>query len=117
MDSLIEMRSDRGPSIAGTRINIYDVYYYLENNWSKAETADILGVSLEQVQAAVAYIKEHKADVMAVHQRIEERNARGNPPEIQAKLELAHIKLQDMLKANRERKPMEVEGVGTPGRQ
>jgi uncharacterized protein (DUF433 family) len=87
--------------IAGTRISVYDVYYYLVDDWKPAEIAQLLRLSVEQVQAAIQYIQEHRAEVMAVHQEIEDRNARGNPPEIEAKLEASHARFQALVKDRR----------------
>src|SRR5260370_23278201 len=72
--------------IAGTRISVYDVYYYLVNDWKPAEIAELLRLSAEQVQAAIQYIQDHHAAVVAVHKEIEDRNTQWNPPEIEAKL-------------------------------
>jgi hypothetical protein len=46
-----------------------------------------LSLSTEEVESLIRYIEEHKEEVMAVHRQIEERIARGNPPEVEAKLE------------------------------
>jgi uncharacterized protein (DUF433 family) len=78
--------------IAGTRITVWDVLHHLKNEWPLEEIAEVLGLSDQQVQAAVEYIHAHHAEVMEVHQRIEERNARGNPPDVQPKLEAAHTR-------------------------
>jgi uncharacterized protein (DUF433 family) len=72
--------------IAGTRITVWDVLHYLENGRSPEYIAGILPITVEQVHGMIRYIEEHKEEVMAVHRQIEERIARGNPPEIQAKL-------------------------------
>ena len=80
--------------IAGTRITVYDVLHYLEaGRWTPAEIAEVLGLSPEQLDAAIRYIEEHRDEVMAVHRRIEERNARGNPPEVEAKAQETHARL------------------------
>lgn len=101
--------------VAGTRITVYDVYYYLEGGYGHEEIARILRLSPEQVRAAVQYIEEHKAEVHAVHQRIEERNRRGNPPELQAKLDAAHARFLEMVTRIREAKNQEGNGDGNPG--
>jgi uncharacterized protein (DUF433 family) len=101
--------------VDGTRITIWDIVHYLEYGRPHAEIAEILGLSLEQVQAAVQYIEEHKAEVMAVHQEIEERIARGNPPEVEAKVQATRAKMQAWLKARQEAKRQEENGAGNPG--
>ncbi len=72
--------------IVGTRITVWDVLHHLENEWSIEEIADLFDLTVEQIQAAVDYIETHRAEVMKVHQEIEERNAKGNPPELEAKI-------------------------------
>ena len=83
--------------IAGTRITVWDVLHHLENDWPPEEIAEVLGLSDQQVQAAVDYIHVHRAEVMEVHQQIEERNARGNPPNVQTKLEAARARRLEWL--------------------
>ncbi len=103
--------------IVGTRITVFDIVHYRENGWSPAEIAASLRLSPEQVQAAIQYIEAHKDEVMAIHQQIEERMARGNPPDLQAKLDAGHERFQEMLRRCREAKSKEVNGEGHPGRQ
>jgi uncharacterized protein (DUF433 family) len=102
--------------IEGTRITVWDIVHYLENNRSPERIAEILHLSLEQVQAAVQYIEEHKAEVMEVHREIEARIARGNPPEVEAKLQGTRARMQAWLKARREAKRQEDNGAGNCGR-
>jgi uncharacterized protein (DUF433 family) len=104
---------DRGgtPRLANSRINVYDVVHYLEHGRSANYIALVLGITLAETQALIQYIEEHKEEVMAVHRRIEERIARGNPPEIEAKLRASHTKLL-ALKAELERKAARQESNG-----
>jgi uncharacterized protein (DUF433 family) len=92
----------RGPQLAGTRVTVYDIYPYLEDgDWSLAEIADSLQLSPEQVQVALRYIEAHKEEVLAVHRRIEERNARGNPPEIEAMRQATRARMHEWLEEHR----------------
>jgi uncharacterized protein (DUF433 family) len=84
----------RGPEIIGTRITVYDVFHYMEHGWSREDTLTYLPITGEQYDQAVEYITDHRDDVLAEHRRIEERNARGNPPEIRARLEESHRRFQ-----------------------
>lgn len=72
--------------IEGTRITVWDVLHYLENGRSAAAICRWLPITEEQVAAVVDYADENREYVMKVHREIEERNGRGNPPEIEAKL-------------------------------
>jgi uncharacterized protein (DUF433 family) len=90
--------------IAGTRITVWDVLHYLETGWSRPEIATTLHLSDAQVDAVARYIEEHKEELIAVHQQIEARKARGNPPEVTAKLAQSSTKLQEWLKQHHETK-------------
>lgn len=95
--SVIEDRG--GPRLAGTRITVYAVLDYAKHNWHHSAIAAALGVSSDQVLAALKYIEEHKAEVEGAYQAILARHAQGNPPEIQKKLDAAHERFQAKLKA------------------
>jgi uncharacterized protein (DUF433 family) len=77
----------RGPEIAGSRITVFDILDYLQEGWPTAEIARLFHLNTSQVDAAIRYIELHKDEVMEDYQRILQRCARGNPPEIQAKLD------------------------------
>src|SRR5262245_53550533 len=83
----------RGPELATIRITVYDVIPYLEAGHTPTYIAAVLSLSTAEVLALMQYIEEHKEEVMAEHRKIEERIARGNPPEVQAKLRESHAKL------------------------
>jgi len=90
--------------IAGTRITVWDVLHYLETGWSYPEIAATLHLSDVQVEAVAQYIAEHKEELLEVHRQIEARKARGNPPEITAKLTKSRTKLQEWLTQHHETK-------------
>jgi uncharacterized protein (DUF433 family) len=103
--------------VAGTRITVWDIVCYLEAKWSHEDIAQILGITVDQVRVAVQYISDNEAQVMEVHRKIEERNARGNPPEIQAKLDAAHARFTEYVKKFREAQAKEATRAGNSGRQ
>lgn len=76
----------RGPEIEGTRITVLNLIPYLEDGFGLREIQDILSITPGQLEAALAYLEENRETLMEMHRRIEERNARGNPPEVQEKL-------------------------------
>lgn len=84
--------------IAGTRITVWDVLHHLENNWSQADIADVLGLTEDQVQAAVEYIEGHREAVLMVHRQIEQRNKGGNSPDVLEKIAAARAKRQGWMK-------------------
>jgi uncharacterized protein (DUF433 family) len=103
--------------IEGTRITVWDVYHYLESgHWTTAQIAEILRLSVDQVESAMRYIEENKEEVLKVHRQIEERIARGNPPEIEAMAKESHARLLAWIEERRRQKNTEVNGAGHPGR-
>jgi len=94
----------RGPEIAGTRITVYDILDYTSINWHPNSIAILFHLSTEEVLCAIRYIEEHKGEVMAEYQEILERCARGNPPELQAKLDANHAKFMKMMEERWEAK-------------
>ena len=98
--------------IDGSRVTVWDVLHHLDNNWAVQEIADVFGVSQDEVQAAIDYIMEHEDEVRDVHRQLEERNARGNPPEIEAKLAQARAKRLAWLTKGRKEHSQEVHDVG-----
>lgn len=90
--------------IAGTRITVFDIYHYVDAGESPSYIAEALRLTQSQVQAAQDDIDSHREEVLAVHQQIEERIARGNPPEIQALLDRLQGKARAWLKERKRRK-------------
>ena len=88
--------------IKGTRITIWDVLHYLEAGWSRPDIAATFHLTEAQVAAAARYIVEHGDEVMVVHRHIEDRKARGNPPDILAKAAKSRAKVQEWLKHHHE---------------
>ena len=96
--------TERGPSIDGLRIQVYDLIGYRED-YSDESIAEFFGLTVEQVQVAYDYVEANKAEVMAEFDRMMERSRRGNSPEIRAKLEKSHQKflaMQEEFKRRRE---------------
>jgi uncharacterized protein (DUF433 family) len=105
----------RGPEVAGTRITVYDVLDYYELGWHRDMIADTLELSSQQVEVAIRYIEEHRDEVMADYAEMRARDARGNPPELQAKLDGAHERLQAKLRELREAKGREAQDARHSG--
>jgi uncharacterized protein (DUF433 family) len=99
--------------IDGLRITVYDVLQYVEAGFSHAEIADILPLTLEQIEAAVRYIDEHRDAVMAVHRQIEERMRRGNPPEIEARARAGRTRMESLRPIISTANGKEINGEGT----
>src|SRR5205823_2739902 len=74
--------------------------------------ADWLNLSTRQVEAAVAYVREHTVAVLTDYVKILERSAaRGNPPELQAELDAGRARLRALvqeIRAVKERADAEI---------
>ena len=105
----------RGPEIAGTRITVYDILDYYKEGWHRDAIASTLRLSSRQVEAAIRYIEEHRDDVMAEYEEMLARDARGNPPELQAKLDAGHERFLAMVRERREAEKREGQNAGSSG--
>lgn len=108
---------ERGAALAGTRITVYDVLDYLQAGHHPSYIAAALGISSTEVLMAMRYIEENKAEVWAEYQKMLERDARGNPPEIQARLDATHAKYQALWAKSRQTSDQETPGEGRACRQ
>ncbi len=62
------VRTERGLTIAGTRITLYDVMDYLKYQYPPKLIREKLGLNDEQIHSALAYIDTHSAEVEAEYQ-------------------------------------------------
>ncbi len=109
------IKTGRGPEISGTRITVYDVLEYANTGWHRDMIAAILSLSSHQVETAIRYIEEHRDEVIASYENNMERIRRGNPPELQTKLDAAHERLQAKLLELRQGKDREAQDAGHSG--
>ncbi|MEH1936224.1 MAG: DUF433 domain-containing protein [Nostoc sp.] len=63
-------RTERGLTIAGTRITLYDVMDYVTEQYPPKFIRAMLNLTLEQVNAALSYIQTHRQEVEAEYQLI-----------------------------------------------
>ena len=57
------IRTERGLTIAGTRITVYDVMDYLKADWPPRLIQHWLSLSETQINDALAYIRDHQPRV------------------------------------------------------
>jgi uncharacterized protein (DUF433 family) len=97
----------RGPEIAGSRITVYDVLAETRAGATPEDLAGWYRLDVEQIHLALRYIEEHKEEVERDWAAIKACHARGNPPEIRAKIEalrpLAEAKMEELRRRARER--------------
>ena len=104
----------RGPEIAGTRITVFDIWDYAKDDWHRDAIAATLRLSSAQVSVALDYIGQHREEVLAEYAKIREREVRGNPPELQAKLDATHGRFQARLAERRQQRELSAH-EGNPG--
>lgn len=64
------VRTERGLSIAGTRITLYEIMDYLHAGWPPKLIRDRLDLTEQQLTDALAYINTHQAEVEAEYTTI-----------------------------------------------
>ena len=62
------IRTERGLTIAGTRITLYDVMDYVSGQYPPKFIRGMLNLTDEQVNAALSYIEANRAEVEAEYQ-------------------------------------------------
>ncbi|MEH1936530.1 MAG: DUF433 domain-containing protein [Nostoc sp.] len=62
------IRTERGLTIAGTRITLYDVMDYVTEQYPPKFIQGLFDLTEEQINAALAYIETNRADVEAEYQ-------------------------------------------------
>ncbi len=86
-----------GPKIEGTRITVYTVLEYLRAGRTRDWIAAMLNLSSRQVEAAMDYIRDHSTEVNAEYEKILARIRKGNPPEVEERLQANREKLKAYL--------------------
>jgi uncharacterized protein (DUF433 family) len=64
------IRTERGLTIAGTRITLYDVMDYVFAQYPIKFIRDLFDLSEPQINAALAYIEAHRTEVEEEYKRV-----------------------------------------------
>jgi uncharacterized protein (DUF433 family) len=64
------IRTERGLTIAGTRITLYDVMDYVTAQYPPKFIQGLFDLTEEQINAALAYIETYRAEVEAEYQQV-----------------------------------------------
>jgi uncharacterized protein (DUF433 family) len=64
------IRTERGLTIAGTRITLYDVMDYVRAQYPSKFIRSLFDLTEEQINAALFYIETHRAEVEAEYQLV-----------------------------------------------
>ena len=71
------IRTERGLSIAGTRITLYNVMDYLKADWPPRLVQNWLDITEPQMADALRYIEGHRAEVEAEYQLVLEESKKN----------------------------------------
>lgn len=69
-NQLAIIRTERGLTISGTRITLYDILGYLHAGWSEERTRDILRLTDEQMRRASEYLVANREAVEQEYQQV-----------------------------------------------
>jgi uncharacterized protein (DUF433 family) len=64
------IRTERGLTIAGTRITLYDVMDYITAQYPPKFIQGLFDLTAEQINAALVYIEDNRAEVEAEYQQV-----------------------------------------------
>ena len=64
------IRTERGLTISGTRITLYDILDYLNAGWTPKLLRGWLYLTEEQLNIALSYINKHRNEVEAEYQTV-----------------------------------------------
>ena len=64
------IRTERGLTIAGTRITLYDVMDYVNAQYPPKFIQGLFDLTQEQMNAALVYIETHRTEVEAEYQQV-----------------------------------------------
>jgi uncharacterized protein (DUF433 family) len=64
------IRTERGLTIAGTRITLYDVMDYVTAQYPPQFIRSLFDLTEEQINAAISYIEAHRTEVEAEYQLV-----------------------------------------------
>jgi len=64
------IRTERGLTISGTRITLYDVMDYVTEQYPPKFIRAMLSLTADQVNSALSYIDAHRAEVEAEYQAV-----------------------------------------------
>ena len=93
----------RGPEIKGTRITVYDVFDCHSLGWTPEAIANEFQLTVPEAKVAIDYIEANRPQVEADYATIVARSERGNPPELQAKIDANRESVHRQFAAIRER--------------
>jgi uncharacterized protein (DUF433 family) len=102
----------RGPEVEGTRVTVYRIMDYLEEESTPERIGAELDLSDEQVQAAIAYIATHRDEVEDEYRRILARVRQANPDWVEAGRATTPEELKSRIRSRRAKEPAHADTGG-----
>ena len=96
-----------------SRISCHEVYHYLKAHRPHTEIAIALQIFPEEVLALIHYIVEHEEEVEENWQAFEALVAKGNPPEVEAKLVETRARMEAWRKERNQQRTKEQSHAGS----
>ncbi len=94
MQPIVIIDRGRGPELAHIRITVFDLLPYVRAGWHPTSMAALFDLSMAEIDALLQYLRDHESEVLMEDEKIAERIARGNPPEVEAKRRISRERLQ-----------------------
>jgi len=69
-EQTVIIRTERGLTIAGTRITLYDLMDYVTDQYPPKFIRSLFDLSEEQINAALTYIEANRTEVEAEYQKV-----------------------------------------------
>ncbi|MFQ4145354.1 DUF433 domain-containing protein [Chlorogloeopsis sp. ULAP02] len=69
-EQVMIIRTERGLTIAGTRITLYDVMDYVTEQYPPKFIRGLFDLTEEQINAALSYIESNRAEIEAEYQQV-----------------------------------------------
>lgn len=64
------IRTERGPTISGTRITLYDILEFIKTGWPHSFIRDYFELTDDQLTAALTYISQHQDEIEHEYQQV-----------------------------------------------
>ncbi len=91
--------------LVGSRITVWDVLVDLEGGFTKQEILEILPIDSDQFETIVEFVSTNREWVYRIHEEIEERHRRGNPPEFEEILKQTRKRIEQWRRQRRATAP------------
>ena len=93
----------RGPELEGTRVTVYRIMDFVQEDCSTGDIATALHLTEEQVRVALDYIAMHRQKVEAEYNKILQRVQQRNPPHVEAGRATSPEALKQRIRARRQK--------------